>query len=140
MAVLVGLAVGLVLGLVAVFANVPMIVLVVVGSIAGAVGVTGGLMLLVGSLDSADFSRGDFTDTVSGSFGWSFASYVTCAATHVVLAVAIGRGWIADHGMIPADTIEPRNQLFTMMCIQAINSSTPGIDSSNSRRSSSRSR
>ena len=59
-AVLVGLAVGLVLGLVAVFANVPMIVLVVVGSIAGAVGVTGGLMLLVGSLDSDDFSRGDF--------------------------------------------------------------------------------
>ena len=70
-AVLVGLAVGLVLGLVAVFANVPMIVLVVVGSIAGAVGVTGGLMLLVGSLNSADFSRGDFTDTVSNSFGWS---------------------------------------------------------------------
>jgi hypothetical protein len=79
-AVLVGLAVGLVLGLVAVFANVPMIVLVIVGSIAGAVGVTGGLMLLVGSLDSADFSRGDFTDTVSGSFGWSL----------LLLALALG--------------------------------------------------
>jgi hypothetical protein len=50
--------------------NVPMILLVVVGSIAGAVGVTGGLMLLVGSLNSADFSRGDFTDTVSNNFGW----------------------------------------------------------------------
>ena len=70
-AVLAGLAVGLVLGLVSVFANVPMIVLVFIGSVAGAVGVTGGLMLLVGSLDSADFSRGDFTDTVSNSFGWS---------------------------------------------------------------------
>ena len=70
-AVLVGLALGLAFGLVAVFANVPMIVLVFVGSIAGAVGVTGGLMLLVGSLNSADFSRGDFTDTVSNSFGWS---------------------------------------------------------------------
>lgn len=79
-AVLVGLVVGLVLGLVAVFANVPMIVLVVVGSIAGAVGVTGGLMLLVGSLDSADFSRGDFTDTVSNSFGWSV----------LLLALALG--------------------------------------------------
>ena len=54
---------------VSVFANMPMIVLVVVGSIAGAVGVVGGLMLLVGSLNSADFSRGDFTDTVSNSFG-----------------------------------------------------------------------
>ncbi len=79
-AVLVGLAVGVVLGIVSVFANVPMIVLVVVGSIAGAVGVTGGLMLLVGSLDSADFTRGDFTDSVSNSFGWSL----------LVLALAIG--------------------------------------------------
>jgi len=53
-----------------VFANIPMVMLVVIGSIAGAVGVTGGLMLLVGSLDTADFSRGDFTDTVSNSFIW----------------------------------------------------------------------
>src|SRR6185503_12340584 len=70
-AVLVGLAVGLVIGLVSIFANMPMIVLVVCGALAGAVGVVGGLMLLVGSLNSADFSRGDFTDTVSNSFGWS---------------------------------------------------------------------
>ncbi len=70
-AVLVGLVVGLLVGLVSVFANVPMIVLVVIGSIAGAVGVTAGVMLLVGSLNTADFSRGDFTDTVSNSFGWS---------------------------------------------------------------------
>jgi len=70
-AVLVGLAVGLIVGLVSVFANVPMIMLVFIGSIAGAVGVTAGLMLLVGSLNSSDFSRGDFTDTVSNSFGWS---------------------------------------------------------------------
>ena len=70
-AVLVGLVIGLILGLVSVVANVPMLVLVLVGSIAGAVGVTGGLMLLVGSLDSVNFSSGDFTDTVSNSFGWS---------------------------------------------------------------------
>src|SRR6476646_517936 len=69
-AVLVGLAVGILVGLVSVFANIPMIMLVVIGSIAGAVGVTGGLMLLVGSLNTADFSRGDFTDTVSNSFFW----------------------------------------------------------------------
>lgn len=70
-AVLAGLAVGIVLGLVSVFANLPMIVLVFIGSIAGAIGVTGGLMLLVGALNSADFSRGDFTDTVSNNLGWS---------------------------------------------------------------------
>jgi hypothetical protein len=69
--VLVGLVVGVVVALVSIFANVPMIVLVVLGSVAGAVGVVGGLMLVVGSLNSADFSRGDFTNTVSNSFGWT---------------------------------------------------------------------
>ncbi len=69
-AVLVGLVVGLVVGVVSIIANAPMIVLVVFGSLAGAVGVVGGLMLLVGSLNSTDFSRGDFTDAVSNSFGW----------------------------------------------------------------------
>src|SRR4051794_7214875 len=70
-AVLVGLVVGILVGLVSVFANVPMIMLVVIGSIAGAVSVVGGLMLVVGSLNSADFDRGDFTDTVSNSWAWS---------------------------------------------------------------------
>ncbi len=80
LAVLVGLAVGLVIGLASVFANVPMMVLVVFGSIAGAVGVVGGLMLLFGSLDSADFSTGNVTDTVSNSFAWSM----------LLLALALG--------------------------------------------------
>jgi hypothetical protein len=71
LAVLVGLVVGLVVGLASILANVPMIVLVVLGAFAGAVGVVGGLMLLVGSLNSSDFSRGDFTDTVSNSWAWS---------------------------------------------------------------------
>lgn len=70
-AVLVGLALGIIVGLVSVFTNVPMIMLVFIGSIAGAIGVTGGLMLLVGSLNSSDFSRGDFVDTVNNSFWWS---------------------------------------------------------------------
>jgi hypothetical protein len=85
-AALVGLALGLLVGLVSVFTNVPMIMLVVIGSIAGAVGVTGGLMLLVGSLNSADFSRGDFTDTVSNSFWWSLLLVVLAVGGIVVQA------------------------------------------------------
>jgi hypothetical protein len=69
-AVLVGVAIGAVLGLVAVFSNLPMIVLVVLSSFAGAISVVGGLMLLFGSLDSEDFGTGAFTDTVSDSWGW----------------------------------------------------------------------
>jgi hypothetical protein len=70
LAVLVGVAVGAVIGLVSVFGNMPMIVLVVVSSFAGAIGVVAGLMLLVGTLDSADFTHGDFTDAVQDSWGW----------------------------------------------------------------------
>jgi hypothetical protein len=69
-AVLVGVAVGAVFGLVSVFANMPMIVLVVLSSISGAVAVVAGLMLLVGALDSADFTRGAFTNAVEDSWGW----------------------------------------------------------------------
>ena len=83
-AVLVGLVVGLLVGLVSIFGNIPMLVLVVVGSIAGAVGVTGGLMLLFGSLNSSDFSRGDFTDTVSNSFAWSLLLVVLAVGGIIV--------------------------------------------------------
>src|SRR4051794_37962419 len=66
-AVVVGLVVGVIVGLVSIFANLPMIVLVVLSSFAGAVGVVGGVMLLVGSLNSADFTNTDFTNTVHNS-------------------------------------------------------------------------
>jgi hypothetical protein len=104
-AVLVGLAAGVVLGLVSLFANVPMMVLVVVGSIAGAVGVTGGLMLLVGSLNSADFSAGDFTATVSNSFVWSLLLFVLAIGGIVIQAMqrallrrSIQETWYAEAG------------------------------------------
>ena len=85
-AVLVGLVIGLVVGLVSVFANIPMIALVIIGSIAGAVGVVAGLMLMVGSLNTADFTRGDFTDTVSNSFGWSLLLLVLAVVGILVQA------------------------------------------------------
>jgi hypothetical protein len=104
-AVVVGLALGLALGLVAVFMNVPTIVLVLVGSIAGAVGVTGGLMLLVGSLNSADFTRGDFTDSVSNSVGWSLLLVALAAGGILIQAMqralmrqSIHETWYAEVG------------------------------------------
>jgi len=79
-AVLVGLLVGTAIGVAAIVADVPMIVLVILGSFAGAVGVVGGLMLLFGELNSSDCTRGDFTDTVSNSFLWSLLLLVLAAA------------------------------------------------------------
>jgi hypothetical protein len=103
LAVLVGLVVGVIVGLVSIFANVPMIVFVVVSSFAGAVGVVGGLMLLVGSLDSADFTRGDFTDTVENGWAWSllllvlaFAGIFNQARQRVAMRHSIQEAWYAE--------------------------------------------
>jgi len=104
-AVLVGLVLGILVGLVSVFADIPMVMLVVIGSIAGAVGVTGGLMLLVGSLNSADFSAGDFTATVSNSFVWSLLLFVLAIGGIVIQAMqralmrrSIHETWYAEVG------------------------------------------
>ncbi len=86
-AVLVGVAVGAVVGLVSVFTNMPMIVLVVFSSVAGAVGVVGGLMLLVGSLDSSDFTQAAFNEAVQDGWGW----YLTLVVLAVLGIVAQAR-------------------------------------------------
>jgi hypothetical protein len=83
-AVLVGLVMGAVLGLVSAFGNMPMIVLAVLSSVAGAVSVVAGLMLVVGSLDSADFTRSGFTSAVHDSWGW----YLTLVVLALVGIVA----------------------------------------------------
>ena len=70
LAVLTGVLVGAVFGLASVFANMPMIVLVIFSSVAGAIGVVGGLMLLVGSLNSGDFTQTAFADAVEDGWGW----------------------------------------------------------------------
>jgi serine/threonine-protein kinase len=57
---------------------------------------------------------------LSGHFGWSFASYVTCALSHITLALLVNGDVIPDHSMLSADTLTPRNQLFTMLCVQAV--------------------
>lgn len=69
-AVLVGIAAGAAVGIAAVLVDMPMIVLIVVGAIAGAVSVTLGLMLWFGTLNTSEFTRGDYTKTVEVSPGW----------------------------------------------------------------------
>jgi hypothetical protein len=106
-AVLVGVAIGAALGLVAVFGNLPMIVLVVLSSFAGAVGVVGGIMLVFGQLDSKDFGSGAFTDTVSDSWAWyllllvlAFGGIIAQAAQAAMMRRSVEAVWYAE---TPAD-------------------------------------
>jgi hypothetical protein len=102
-AVLVGLAFGAVLGLVSVFGDMPMIVLAVVSAIAGAVSVVAGLMLLVGSLNSADFTQGSATDAIQDSTGWyllllalAFAGIVAQTRQRAALRRTVQETWYAE--------------------------------------------
>ena len=104
LAVLVGTVVGVVVGLVSIFGNMPMIVLIVFSSIAGAVGVVGGVMLLVGSLNSADFTRGDFTDTVENGWAWSllllvlaFVGILNQARQRALMRRTVYQTWYAEN-------------------------------------------
>ena len=103
-AVLIGVVVGLVLGLVSVLGNMPMIVLVVVSSFAGAVGVVGGVMLLLGSLNSADFTAGDFTSKLENGWAWSllvlvlaFVGIVVQAMQRAQMRRTIHQTWYAEN-------------------------------------------
>jgi hypothetical protein len=83
-AVVVGLVVGAVLGLVAVLGNMPMLVLSLLGALAGAVCVVAGIMLVVGALESSDFTSSSFTDAISGNLGWSLLLLVLAIGGVVV--------------------------------------------------------
>jgi hypothetical protein len=102
-AVLVGLAVGAALGILAVVGNLPMIVLAVVSSIGGAVSIVAGLMLLVGTLNSDTLTRSSFTDALQSGWVW-YATLVVLALIGIVaqtrqrLAMrrSINEAWYAE--------------------------------------------
>ncbi len=83
-AVLVGVLAGAALGIGAVVANVPMLVLTVLSSIGGAIAVTSGFMLLTGAMDSADFTRASATDQIKDDWWWYAVFFVLAIAGLIV--------------------------------------------------------
>jgi hypothetical protein len=61
-----------------------MLVLTVLSAVAGALGVVAGLMLLTGSMDSADFNRGAFVNTVKDDWWW-YALFLVLAILGLVV-------------------------------------------------------
>jgi hypothetical protein len=78
-------------------------VLIVLGSIAGAVSVVAGLMMLAGSLNSADFTRAAFTQSIKDSWGWyltllvlAFLGIIIQARQRAVMRRTIHQYWSAE--------------------------------------------
>ena len=101
-AVLVGVAVGAVIGIVSIVGNMPMVVLAVLSSVAGAVSVVAGLMLVFGVLNSADFTQASFSSAVDASWIWwvllvvlAVIGIVAQTRQRVVIQRTVNEAWYA---------------------------------------------
>ena len=88
-----GLVVGALLGVVAVVADVPMLVLILLSAAAGAGAIVAGFMLLTGALDSATFTDGSVTSAIQDDWWWyaAFLALAVAGAFFQALKVAAMR-------------------------------------------------
>jgi hypothetical protein len=68
--ILVGIAVGLLFAVMAIVAELPMLLLIILTTIAGAISVVGGLMLMFGDLETEDFNSDAVIDRIDDSWWW----------------------------------------------------------------------
>jgi hypothetical protein len=106
--VLVGIAVGVLLAVLAIVADLPMIVLVVLSAIGGASAVVGGLMLVFGAVDTGDFD-GDVMHRADHGWWW-YTIYVVLVVAGIMLQVraaermkmSVRDAWETDRSDTPA--------------------------------------
>jgi hypothetical protein len=80
--VLIAVAVGVLLAVLAIVSNLPMLLLVVLGAVSGASVVVAGAMLLAGALQSADFTNAGVAEGVRSGLWW-YAVLVVLATAGV---------------------------------------------------------
>lgn len=68
--ILVGVAVGLLFGIAAVVSELPMVLLVVFSTIAGALSITAGLMLLFGKIETEDWNNDSVVNLIEDDWWW----------------------------------------------------------------------
>ncbi|HET9650512.1 MAG TPA: DUF4203 domain-containing protein [Microlunatus sp.] len=86
LSVLVGVAAGIVLAIIAIVGDLPAILLVVLTALAGASVTVFGLMLLVGVLNSSELTQGNATATLHAQWWW----YVIYGVLAVIGVIAQG--------------------------------------------------
>jgi hypothetical protein len=84
--VLVGLAVGVLLGIVALVGDLPMVLLTVLSALAGASVATMGLMLIFGTVSLSDFDSAATTQTLNDDWWW-MAIYVGLVIVGIIAQV-----------------------------------------------------
>ncbi|WP_433612386.1 DUF4203 domain-containing protein [Prescottella agglutinans] len=87
----VGVVLGVALAALTLVVNLPAVLLVVVSALGGAVTVVGGVMLLVGTLDTADFDEETLTATVAHDWWWYALYVVLVVAGTIAQARMLGR-------------------------------------------------
>jgi len=78
--VLVGAVIGLLFGIFAAVGHMPMIILVVLSTIAGALATTAGLMLVFNAVDTADFSNKAIVDVIDDRWWWWVIAFALAIA------------------------------------------------------------
>jgi hypothetical protein len=81
--ILVGLAAGAALAFVAIVADLPMMLLVILTALAGASAVVAGAMLLFGAVDSSDFTHAAITKELDDDWWW-YVMYLVVAVAGLV--------------------------------------------------------
>src|SRR5262245_21893506 len=68
--ILVGVGVGIIFGIAAAVSQLPMVLLVVFSTIAGALAITAGLMLMFGAINTEDWSNDSVVDLIDDDWWW----------------------------------------------------------------------
>lgn len=105
--ILAGVVVGVVLALSAIIANLPMMMLMVLGAVGGASAIVMGVMLLFGVVSAADFTNPDLTIAINDQWWW-YLLYLALVVLGIVVQVrAIGHlrqtmqnAWTAGRGTV----------------------------------------
>ncbi len=109
---IVAVALGILLAVIAIVANLPMILLVVLSAAGGASAIVTGLMLLTGAIDTVDFDHERVTADAANDWWW-YAIYAVLAVAGLVvqlreasrLTSSMRESWAAGRGRPPAPSV-----------------------------------
>ncbi len=86
--ILSGVALGVILALVAILGNLPMVILTVLSAAAGASTIVGGLMLMFGVVDTSQFSSAATTEALDIDWWW-YGIYIGLAVAGIIAQVRL---------------------------------------------------